>query len=83
MKLSIHFSAYFLKVTYQIFKNHGLFFSKSRTESSFEPNVSQNSRYVDIGDQGVNDARWFQDEAILVTASGTGRWGGAHVFANS
>lgn len=38
---------------------------------------------MDIGDQGVNDARWFQDEAILVTASGTGRWGGAHVSANS
>jgi hypothetical protein len=30
--------------------------------------------YVDIGDQGVNDARWFQNEAILVTGSGSGRW---------
>ena len=35
---------------------------------------------MDIGDQGVNDARWFQDEAILVTASGTGRWGGGHMY---
>lgn len=31
-------------------------------------------RYVDVGDQGVNDARWFQNEAVLVTASGNGRW---------
>lgn len=30
--------------------------------------------YVDKGDQGVNDARWFHNEAILVTASGSGRW---------
>lgn len=29
-------------------------------------------RVVDVGDQGVNDAKWFQDEAILVTASGSG-----------
>jgi hypothetical protein len=29
--------------------------------------------YVDIGDQGVNDARWFQQEPILVTVSGNGR----------
>ncbi|CAK9202868.1 unnamed protein product [Sphagnum troendelagicum] len=28
--------------------------------------------YVDIGDQGVNDARWFQQEPILVTVSGNG-----------
>jgi WD40 repeat protein len=27
---------------------------------------------VDVGDQGVNDAKWFQGEAILITASGSG-----------
>lgn len=37
------------------------------SENSFQvPGV------VDVGDQGVNDAKWFQDEAILVTASGSG-----------
>lgn len=35
-------------------------------------NAFQVPGYVDIGDQGVNDARWFENEAILVTASGTG-----------
>lgn len=30
-------------------------------------------RYVDVGDQGVNDARWFRNDAVLVTASGNGR----------
>lgn len=78
----IHLSAYFLKVMYQIFKIHHLFFSSRFTGSPFEPNVSQICRHVDIGDQGVNDARWFQDEAILVTASGTGRWvgGAGHMY---
>lgn len=38
------------------------------------PKVLSCFSYVDIGDQGVNDARWFENEAILVTASGTGRW---------
>ncbi|KAG0626418.1 hypothetical protein M758_2G124100 [Ceratodon purpureus] len=36
-------------------------------------NAFQVPCYVDIGDQGVNDARWFQNEAVLVTASGSGR----------
>ncbi|KAG0566908.1 hypothetical protein KC19_7G096500 [Ceratodon purpureus] len=35
-------------------------------------NAFQVPGYVDIGDQGVNDARWFQNEAVLVTASGSG-----------
>ncbi|KAG0559778.1 hypothetical protein KC19_10G128500 [Ceratodon purpureus] len=35
-------------------------------------NAFQVPGFVDIGDQGVNDARWFQNEAVLVTASGNG-----------
>jgi WD40 repeat protein len=35
-------------------------------------NAFQVPGYVDVGDQGVNDARWFQNEAVLVTASGNG-----------
>ena len=31
-------------------------------------------RFVDVGDQGVNDARWFHNDSILVTASGNGRY---------
>jgi hypothetical protein len=31
-------------------------------------------RFVDEGDGGVNDARWFQGAPILVSASGNGRW---------
>lgn len=35
-------------------------------------NAFQVPGYVDVGDQGVNDARWFQNEPVLVTASGNG-----------
>lgn len=31
-------------------------------------------RHVDEGDQGVNDAKWLQREAVLVTVSGDGRY---------
>jgi hypothetical protein len=31
-------------------------------------------KFVYVGDQGVNGAKWFQGGAILVTASGSGRW---------
>ncbi|KAJ7532675.1 hypothetical protein O6H91_13G014300 [Diphasiastrum complanatum] len=35
-------------------------------------NACQLPGFVDEGDQGVNDARWFQNSPILVTASGNG-----------
>lgn len=31
------------------------------------------SRVVDVGDQGINDARWMSDSPTLVTGSGNGR----------
>lgn len=38
-------------------------------------NAGQYYGYVDEGDQGVNDARWFHNENVLVTASGNGSIG--------
>ncbi|KAI5065338.1 hypothetical protein GOP47_0020033 [Adiantum capillus-veneris] len=35
-------------------------------------NAGQMPGFVDEGDQGVNDARWFHNKPILVTASGNG-----------
>jgi hypothetical protein len=35
-------------------------------------NAFQVPGFVDNGDQGVNDARWFRNDAMLVTASGNG-----------
>jgi hypothetical protein len=46
--------------------------SKSLTEFS-EKIALSGCRFVDNGDQGVNDARWFRNDAMLVTASGNGR----------
>ncbi|CAN6464777.1 unnamed protein product [Victoria cruziana] len=34
--------------------------------------AGQHPGFVDVGDQGVNDARWLNRESILVTASGNG-----------
>ncbi|KAF3775637.1 Dynein assembly factor with WDR repeat domains 1 [Nymphaea thermarum] len=36
--------------------------------------AGQHPGFVDVGDQGVNDARWLNTESILVTASGNGRF---------
>ncbi|XP_024528267.1 uncharacterized protein LOC9632838 isoform X1 [Selaginella moellendorffii] len=35
-------------------------------------NTCQRAGFVDAGDQGVNDARWFNSSPVLVTASGDG-----------
>ncbi|KAH6555914.1 hypothetical protein KP509_1Z218100 [Ceratopteris richardii] len=35
-------------------------------------NAGQMPGFVDEGDEGINDARWFHDKSILVTASGNG-----------
>lgn len=35
-------------------------------------NAGQMPGYVDEGDQGVNDARWFHDTSVLVTVCGNG-----------
>ena len=62
----------YLYHVHSVFHELSLFVCTSKPMWAFLKRESCCS-YVDVGDQGVNDARWFQNEAVLVTASGNGR----------